>query len=135
MSLRMRVAELSSSEKEGEGEQSERDSLASNFSHSSGGSGTAAGLGGEENRAPAKRSTESVSEDEFILLRRKLVDRVGVLLLHEWLPKDCRREATFERPSDSLELWVEPNEQWEAGDERGGVRRFSAAPGIFYVVS
>ena len=49
MSLRMRVAELSSSEKEGEGEQSERDSLASNFSHSSGGSGTAAGLGGEEN--------------------------------------------------------------------------------------
>ena len=76
-----------------------------------------------------------MSEDEFILLRRKLVDRVGVLLLHEWLPKDCRREATFERPSDSLELWVEPNEQWEAGDERGGVRRFSAAPGILKFIS
>jgi len=45
----MRVAELSSTEKEGEGEHSERDSLASNLSHSSGGSGTAAGLGGEEN--------------------------------------------------------------------------------------
>jgi len=60
---------------------------------------------------------------------------VGVLLLHEWLPKDCRLGATFERPSDSLELWVEPNENWEAGDERGGVRRFSAAPGILkYIV-
>ena len=43
------MAELSSSEKEGDGEQPERDSLVSNFSHSSGGSGTAAGLGGEEN--------------------------------------------------------------------------------------
>jgi hypothetical protein len=42
------------------------------ISQSAGGIGTASGLGGEVNRAPAKRSTESVSDEECCR------DRLGV---------------------------------------------------------
>lgn len=42
------------------------------ISQSAGGNGTASGLGGEVNRAPANRSTESVSDEECCR------DRLGV---------------------------------------------------------
>lgn len=75
------------------------------MSQSAGGRGTASGLGGEVNRAPANRSTESVSDEEVWRVRfgvrtAKNLDR----LVSESDPEDEAGELDAHRIGETLPM-------------------------------